>query len=311
MTRHSPPAIIRAFDDADRAAAADLILAEWPHRADEAAPLRHGDYLPAAPRWTAEGASGRPVAYASLWRVAGDRFRMDLVVAPEWRRQGIGSRMMETLLGAAATASAATLQARAYASAAESLRFLEHRGFVETMRMVGMRLDPAEIDADRLAAYERRAAEQGFALTTLADLQREDPQCWRKLWALYGAAQEGWADPDPRSGPSQPMSYEAFLSRVAEFPPDPQAFFILVKDGRYAGFTGSLGTVVHPDFRGLGLANALKARAALHARAIGVEALETSTGNAAMRRANENVGYRITCTEVRLVRRITRPGRSA
>jgi len=307
MTRHSPPAIIRPFDDADRAAAADLIVAEWPHRADEAVPLREGDYLPAAPRWTGEDASGRPVAYASLWRVAGDRFRMDLVVAPDWRRQGIGSRMMEVLVEAASSHGAATLQARAYASAAESLRFLERRGFAETMRMVGMRLDPREIDADRLAAYERRAAEQGFALTTLADLHREDPQCWRKLWALYGAAQEGWADPDPRPGPIQPLSYEAFLARSAELPPDPQAFFILVKDGRYAGFSGSLGTVVHPELRGLGLANALKARAALHARATGVETLETSTGNAAMRRANENVGYRVTYTEVRLVRRITSP----
>jgi GNAT superfamily N-acetyltransferase len=311
MTRHSPPAIIRPFDDADRAAAADLIVAEWPHRAHEAAPLREGDYLPAAPRWTAEDASGRPVAYASLWRVVGDRFRMDLVVAPEWRRRGIGSGLMERLVDTAASAGAATLQARGYASAEDALRFLERRSFVETMRMVEMRLDLGDLDADRLAAYERRAAEQGFALTTLADLQREDPQCWRKLWALYGAAQEGWADPDPRPGPIQPPSYEAFLARAAELPPDPQAFFILVKDGRYAGFTGSLGTVMHPDFRGLGLANALKARAALHARAAGLEALETSTGSAAMRRANENVGYRVTYTEVRLVRRITRPGRSA
>jgi len=63
--------------------------------------------------------------------------------------------------------------------------------------------------------------------------------------------------------------------------------------------------VVHPELRGLGLANALKARAALHARAAGLETLETSTGSAAMQRANENVGYRLTCTEVRLVRRIT------
>jgi GNAT superfamily N-acetyltransferase len=229
---------------------------------------------------------------------------VDLVVAPEWRRQGIGSRMMEMLIEAASSSGAATLQARAYASAAESLRFLERRGFAETMRMVGMRLDPREIDADRLAAYEHRAAEQGFALTTLADAQRHDPECWRKLWMLYGAAQEGWTDPDPRPGTLQPLSWEAFLARAAELPPDPRAFFILVKDGRYTGFTGSLGTGVHPELRGLGLANALKARAALHARAAGLDALETSTGNVAMRRANENVGYRPTYTEVRLVRRL-------
>jgi GNAT superfamily N-acetyltransferase len=121
---------------------------------------------------------------------------------------------------------------------------------------------------------------------------------------LYGDVQEGWADPDPRPGPAHPLSFEAFLARVAELPPDPDAFFILVEDGRYVGFTGSLGTGVHPELRGRGLANALKARAALCARAAGVEVLETSTGSAAMQRANENVGFRLTCSEVRLVRRI-------
>jgi GNAT superfamily N-acetyltransferase len=297
--------VIRAFDDADRAAAADLIAAEWPHRADEAVPLRQGDYLPGAHRWTAaDPADGSVRAYASLWRVVGDRFRMDLVVAPGWRRQGIGSRMMETLVGTAAASGAATLQARACATAADALRFLERRGFAETMRMQGMRLDLDALDVDRLAAYERRVAEQGFALTTLADARRRDPECWRKLWSLYTAVQEGWADPDPRPGPAQPLSYEAFLARVAELPPDSDAFFILVKDGRYAGFTGSLGTGVHLELRGRGLANALKARAVLHARAAGVEVLETSTGSAAMQRANENVGFHLIYSEVRLVRRI-------
>lgn len=212
--------------------------------------------------------------------------------------------MLETVAEAAASAGASTLQARPYASDAESLRFLECRGFAETMRMQGMRLDVREIDLERLAAYERRAIAQGFAITTLAEARRSDRECWRKLWRLYNDAQEGWADPDPRPGLFQPLSYEAFLSRMAEFPPDPEAFFILVMDGWYAGFTGSLGTAVHPDFRGLGLANALKARTALHARAAGAEALETSTGNAAMQRVNENVGYRLTYSEVRLVRRI-------
>ena len=307
-----PPAtdariVIRPFADADRAFAANLIEAEWPHRASEAIPLRDGDYLHDAPRWTAEDASGRPVAYASLWRVVGDRFRLDLVVMPEWRKRGIGGAMLETIVGAAESARAATLQARACDTAADALRFLERRGFVETMRMHGQRLDLATVDDARLAGYDRAAAEQGFELITLAEAERRDADCWRRLWRLYAAVQEGWADPDPRPGPIVPMTFEAFIARSAELPPDRDAFFILVKDGEYAGFTGSLGTGVHPDFRGRRLAMALKARLALQARDAGLGALETSTGTAAMRRANENVGYRPTYCEVRLVRRLSSP----
>jgi len=171
--------------------------------------------------------------------------------------------------------------------------------------MHGQRLEPATLDDARLTRYVRAAEAQGFELITLAEAERLDRDCWRRLWQLYAAAQEGWADPDPRPGPIAPMSFEAFIARAAELPPDRDDFFIAVKDGRYAGFTGSLGTGVHPDFRGRGLANALKARAAFRARELGHAAMETSTGSAAMRRANENVGYRDTYVEVRLVRPIT------
>ena len=307
MVDAPPEMVIRAFADGDRAFAAELIAAEWPHRASEAVQLRDGDYLPDAPRWTAENAGSDPIAYASLWRVAGDRFRMDLVVAPGWRGRGIGGEMLGTIIEAAQAAGAATLQARACDSARDALRFLERRGFAETMRMHGQRLDLATLDDARLAAYERAAAERGFELITLAEAERRNTDCWRRLWRLYAAVQEGWADPDPRPDPIVPMPFEAFIARSAELPPERDAFFILVKDGEYAGFTGSLGTGVHPAFRGRGLAMALKARLALHARDAGLGVLETSTGSAAMRRANENVGYRPTYCEVRLVRRLSPP----
>ena len=134
-------AVIGPFHRRHTDAAAELITAEWPHRAHEADLFRRGEYDAVGWRWAAADPSGGGlVAYASLWRVRDDRFRMDLVVAPEWRRQGIGGRMMEMVVAAAEAEGAATLQARAYASAPDALRFLERRGFTETMRMWGLRL---------------------------------------------------------------------------------------------------------------------------------------------------------------------------
>ena len=296
-------AVVGPFHQRDTGAAAELIAAEWPHRADEAGQLRRGEYHPEGQHWAAADPSGGGlVAYAALWRVRDDRFRMDLVVAPAWRRQGIGGRMMEMSIAAAEAAGAATLQARAYASARDALRFLERRGFVETMRMVGLTLDLRALDDSRLAAYEQAAAARGFVLTTLADEERRDPECRRGLWQVFAAAQDGWRDPDPRPEPPEPLGHDAFLRLFDQFPPDPAAFVIAKHGMRYAGFAGSIGTAVHPDFRGRGLANAMKVRVALLARAAGRATLESSTGNPAMLRANENVGFRRTWTEVRLAR---------
>jgi GNAT superfamily N-acetyltransferase len=298
-------ALVRPYATRDADAAAALVAAEWPHRASEAEQLRRGELDPEAKRWAAaDPLGGGPVAYAALWRVRGDRFRMDLLVAPEWRRRGIGEEMLRRVLAAAEGEGAATLQARAYESAEDAIGFLHRRGFAATMRMVGLALDLRTIDPDRLAAYERAAIGQGFAITTLADEQRRDPASLHRLNELYDAAREGWPDPDPRPDPPEPIGYDAFLRLLDEFPTDAESFFIARVGDRYVGFTGSLGTAVHPAFRGRGLATALKARLALHACEIGRTLLETSTGHPAMLRANETIGFRRTYTEVRLVRRI-------
>jgi len=298
-------ALVRTYEPSDADAAAALIAAEWPHRAAEGEQLRRGELQPDAHRWAAaDTLGGGLVAYAALWRVRGDRFRMDLVVAPEWQRCGIGGELLRRILAAAEAGGAATLQARARESAAGALRFLHRRGFAETMRMTGLALDPRTIDVGRLGTYEQAAIGQGFAITTLAGEQRRDSACLHRLHELYEAAREGWPDPDPRPEPAEPVAFDAFLGLLDTFPADAESFFIATFGNRYAGFTGSLGTAVHPSFRGRGLATALKARLALHASAAGRTVLETSTGSPAMLRANEKVGFRRTWAEVRLVRRV-------
>jgi len=129
---------------AQREPAAALFAAAYPERADEPA----GWGVPSGPagphRFVAvSGLAERIVGYGGLWPVRRGKFRIDLVVAPGHRRNGIGSRLLGRLTGEARAAGAATLQARADSDRAQSLAFLKHRGFSETMRMHRLVLDVA------------------------------------------------------------------------------------------------------------------------------------------------------------------------
>jgi GNAT superfamily N-acetyltransferase len=67
---------------------------------------------------------------------------------------------------------------------------------------------------------------------------------------------------------------------------------------------GSGGTAVRPEYRGFGIATALKASCIRWAAEHGVRCLATSSGNPAMIRVNEKFGFRRTHEEVRTVGRL-------
>ena len=78
--------------------------------------------------------------------------------------------------------------------------------------------------------------------------------------------------------------------------------FLAVHGREYVGFVGPLGTAVRPALRGRGIATALKVREVAAARERGVLTLDGATGNPAMLKVNERLGYQRTNTEIRLVR---------
>jgi GNAT superfamily N-acetyltransferase len=86
--------------------------------------------------------------------------------------------------------------------------------------------------------------------------------------------------------------------------PEPEPCILAVRGEEVVGFTGPIGTGVRPALRGRGIATALKARVIAAVRERGLATLYSTTGNPAMLKVNERLGYRITATEVRLVRRL-------
>ena len=295
---------IHPFARAHREAAAALFAAAHPERAGEPA----GWDAPGGPagprRYVAVTSAERIVGYGRLWQVRPGRFRIDLVVAPGSRRCGIGSRLLDRLTCEARAAGAATVQARADSGRARSLAFLQHRGFSETMRMHHLVLDVANADLGPFAGIEHRLAADGIVLTTLAEERsRTGNACWAGLCDVHNAAREGWPDPDPGPGQEELHTPEEIRRRYHLHQQGwPGLCFLAVHGERYVGFVGPLGTAVRSALRGRGIATALKVREIAAARERGVLTLDGATGNAAMLRVNERLGYRRTSTEVRLVR---------
>jgi GNAT superfamily N-acetyltransferase len=286
-----------------RGKAAALFAAGYPERAHE---FGRWPFSELARRWVAV-ASGELVAYAGLWRVHDDRFRLDLVVDAELRGRGIGDRVLEHLVDAARAERGATLQARADDDNAPALAFLVHRGFAETMRMHRAVLDVAGFRLPAHAAdAELRLSAAGVAIAPLRELERGDAHCWERLRDVLHAAQDEWRDPDPRAEPSPPPPSSEVRARFRRTDDElaDETSFVAVAGDRYVGFVGPLGTAVHPGFRNRGIATALKLRQLSAAQALGRGVLRSSSGNPAMLRVFEKLGYIRTTTEVRLVRRL-------
>ena len=317
MSRVKPaPSLLSA---SDVHAAGALLASAYPHRAHE--PARWSGKPNAVRRWSVAAPDGSLAAYLALWPVEPTQFRMDLVVRPDLHRHGLGGTLLDFLIERARRAEAASLQARPYAEHSDALALLTSRDFRETMRMHGLVLD--DVGAVRLQPvdwYEGKLAERGIRVTTLAHELVADSDAWQKLRDANQAAQYGWLDPDPppNGRPREPQTVEQFRAQSYDFQMIPEACFIArdcEQNGLFVGYSalalndgtvvqaGSSGTAVRPEYRGLGVATALKARCVRWAQENGVRRLATSSGNAAMVRVNEKFGFRRTYVEVRLVRR--------
>jgi GNAT superfamily N-acetyltransferase len=294
--------LVRAARPADRLAVAFLLASTGRGPEDASSPGRCIAVVPGPPEFV--------VGYGAWWPVRPGKFRIELLVAPPWRRRGAGSRLLGYVASRARDAGAVTLQARVGSEDAQSLGFLLARGFVETMRMHRQVLQVADADLSGQEHLLARLEGQGILLAPLEGELARRQDCWQEYCRLFNVVRQGWPDPDPGPGPVAALAPADFRRRYqtaeGQYRPGAAAGFLAMRADRYVGFTGALGTAVDPAFRRQGIATALKYRAVLSAREHGVTTLTGSSGNAAMLRANERLGFRLTSTEVRLVKTLGR-----
>lgn len=228
-------------------------------------------------------------------------YSLNLIVAPEWRQQGIGANLYDQSLQFATNNGAVSIECSVREGEPDGRQFMEQRGFQLVRRRFESVLDLANFDEQPLLPAIDRCEAAGIRFFSMANLEPVAEAHERKLYELNRAA----ALDNPGSSSVFPPfeDFHKFVFAASWYRADGQ---ILAADGErwiglaaiayypeiqaaYNAFTG-----VDRAYRGRGLATALKLLATRRAREYGAKYIRThnDSRNAAMLAVNAKFGYR-------------------
>ncbi len=255
-------------------------------------------------RYLAE-ADGQAVAYAYsfeiAWAAPAGRYWCVIRVLPDYGRRGIGERLYQQLLADLRQCGAQAALLELDDTLAALRPALERRGFHPILQSWAFTLDPRACDLAAFAVPDQRLS--GLQFTTLASDLARDTDWLRPLHQLYAAVTGDVPIPiDPH-----PTPVPKWLAQQALGLPEslPDAFFI-VRDGRhYVGMSylhrdaddpGRLLqriTAIHAEYRGRGIALALKLKTIEYAQQHGFHEIRTAveSNNPSMLAINAKLGF--------------------
>jgi len=254
-----------------------------------------------------ETGTNQRVGFATLWELRPRRYRFDLAVRPECQQQGLAAQLLSRVMSDAQALGATGIQARVRDDKPGALDFVRRRGFIESQRMGAYRLDIDPSEYNSRESFFRQLRDTSIEVTNLAGARRDDAHYVERFYELYSAARAGWPDPDPDPQGPTAISLERF-KRWLDDSRFPEAFFLAAYEQRYIAFTSffDIGTAVHPEYRGRGIATLLKGGSIADALSRGLRGQTTSTASPAMQRVLAKLGYRRLWSEVRLLKEIAK-----
>jgi len=300
---------IREFEERDYGRIAEIALAAEPERRRDADWFRQRDAAMGAhirnQRFVAELDStlaGWGDLFNTWWMYHPRKFQLRLNVHPDFQGQGVGSAIYTRLMQNDWSPSRINSEARE--TRPHSATFLEHRGFVEVARRWEASLTVADAPLDRLPAATARIGAHGIRIASMVDerQRRGDAAFTREL---YDLEQLTYLD-EPGYDPESTLQFDQFVTHEL----DPSVFiedasYVAVDGERMVGLSrmernrarprhlhvGFTGT--HPDYRGRGIAFALKLHGIEYARRhdyIEISTTNDST-NTPMLRVNAALGF--------------------
>ena len=301
--------IYRPFTEADYEALVAIHNACFPDIQESVASWRHSDENREARikwgRWLCEE-DGRAVGVAGFsgmsWMYHPRKFYGYVMVEPAARRRGVGAALYERLLAELDAHEPLSLRGEIFEEHADGLRFAAARGFVAGMRERESVLDLTAFDPAAFAGdVERVLAPGDIAILGYEELAA-DPDRHRKLWELEGLTGRDMPAPEPITIPD----FDNYARRMFSHPQFfPECFLVAVDEGAYVGETwlwhsatpGRLHTGftgVLREYRGRGIAMAIKVKVLARAKALGYRDVLTwnDSTNASMLGVNGRLGFR-------------------
>lgn len=227
---------------------------------------------------------------AGLFKDGTPRLSFEIAVHPNWRRQGIGSSLFETVAARAHRAGVSNLSTPVYSRPGEApgdnTRWLRHRDFRSEHSFWQMRLDD-------IAYHTSASWPAGIGVRSFANTDR-DPDIWANL--IVRAFNES-------------ANAAGVLSQLREPGVNPEGYFFAVDlnsgqevgtsrarvdilGGEQVGYIGTVGVV--PEYRGKGIASALLAQTLDYLAGMGIRSatLFVEDQNLNARRLYYRLGWR-------------------
>jgi mycothiol synthase len=304
----------RAFEDRDYQRLAEINAAIDPRSSSTRESLRYRDATleprVRMVRIVAETQTDTVVAAGQVmhiwWAYHPRRYLMRLEVDPAWQHRGIGSALFERLLAELNTWGADLVRTEAPSLRPEAIAFLEHRGFREWRRRWESSLDVATANVEMLHKAHEGVLNSSITITTYADEQtRRGKQLAHDVYTadtLFGNDEPAQAVDDG----AESMSFERFAATQLDSPDVlPTGHFLALDEGRIVGLSRLRRdhrhadvlyqelTGTHPEYRGRGIAKALKLCTIEFARENGYRQIRTSNDstNAPMLHINDAIGF--------------------
>lgn len=251
-------------------------------------------------------ANGKVLGYTCYYhmpyRFHPQRFWVWVAVHPAFQKQGIGSALYDRIFRELRELSVRWLHTSVRETWVQSQKFLEKRGFREVRRSWESHLDVSKFNFSSFWPQLEGLAKTGITITTLAE-EKERSEGWlSKIHELHNLLM---ADV-PSSAPPTPVPLEHFQRFFIQNPDLlPEAFFIAKDGDLYVGESfvfrvpaepGHLSqglTGVRREYRGKGIAMALKLRVIKYAKEHGYTLIKTwnDTENLPILALNEKLGF--------------------